>query len=77
MPELSRHLRPATLASARKTIERYAEFAAWHSARLCRPVFSLAFEELLACPGEHITGLAEFVGCANFSKIEAATRLAG
>lgn len=77
MPELSRHLRPATLASARRTIERYAEFAAWHAAHLDRPVFSLVFEELLTLPKKRIAGLASFVGCADSTKIETAARLVG
>jgi hypothetical protein len=75
MPELARQLRPGTLASARKTIERYAGFAAWHAAHLDLPVLTLAFEELLAVPQEHVARLAAFVGNRNDSRIAAAIRL--
>lgn len=77
MPELARQLRAGTLASAKKTIERYAGFAAWHAAHLDLPVLTLAFEELLAAPQEHVTRLAAFVGNRNESRIAAATRLVG
>lgn len=77
MPELSRLLRPRTLASAKKTIGRYAEFAAWHAQHLGLPVFALSFEELLAHPSKHVGNLAAFVGCGNDSEIESTVRLVG
>ena len=77
MPELSRLLRPRTLASAKKTIGRYAEFAAWHAQHLGLPVFALSFEELLAHPSEHVGNLAAFVGCGKDQVIESAVSLVG
>ena len=75
MPELARQLRPVTLASAKRTIERYAGFAAWHAAHLDLPVLTLAFEELIAAPQEHVARLAAFVGNRSDSRIASAARL--
>jgi hypothetical protein len=75
MPELARQLRPGTLASARKTIERYAGFAAWHAAHLDLPVFTMVFEDLMARPMERVARLAEFVGNRNDFQMASAARL--
>jgi hypothetical protein len=75
MPELAKHLRPATLPSARKTIRRYVELAEWHAAHSGQQVFSLAYEDLLSIPHERIAALANFVGCKEGTQIEAAIRL--
>ncbi|MBE7423967.1 MAG: sulfotransferase [Zoogloeaceae bacterium] len=75
MPELARQLRPGTLSSAKKTIERYAGLAAWHATHLDLPVLTLAFEELLAAPHEHVVRLAAFVGNRDNARVAAAARL--
>lgn len=75
MPELARQLRSGTLASAKETIDRYAEFASWHAEHLDRPVFRINFEDLLASPVGRITDLARFIGGGNDARIEAAIRL--
>lgn len=77
MPELSRLLQPRTLFSARRTIDRYAEYAAWHAQHLGVPVFVLSFEDLLAHPSKHVGELAVFASCGKVQEIEAAVGLVG
>ena len=74
MPELARQMTERTPESARATLERYAEFAAWHAGNLCVPHFTLRYEELLANPREHIAMLADFIGAGGQRRIEAARR---
>jgi hypothetical protein len=77
MPELAELLCPKTLIAARKTIARYAEFAAWQAEHLGLPVFTLSFEELLAHPARQVAGLAAFAGCGDRPLIEASAGLVG
>ncbi|MEZ5614963.1 MAG: sulfotransferase [Rhodocyclaceae bacterium] len=77
MPELSRQLHPRTLASAKKTVDRYAEFAAWHAQHLGLPVLALPFEDLLAQPAVLVGKLAEFVGNQSGAEIASAIDVVG
>jgi hypothetical protein len=74
MPELARQMAKRTPESARATLERYAEFAAWHAGDLGVPHFALRYEDLLANPHEHIAMLADFIGAGGKRRIEAARR---
>ncbi len=74
MPELARQMTERTPESARATLERYAEFAAWHAGNLGLPQIALRYEDLLSDPRENIAMLADFIGAGSQRRIEAARR---
>ncbi|MBI5793358.1 MAG: hypothetical protein HZA63_17985 [Rhodocyclales bacterium] len=74
MPELARQMAKRTPESARATLARYAELAAWHAENIGAPHFTLRYDDLLASPQEHIAALAAFIGAGSRRRIEAARR---
>lgn len=74
MPELARQMAERTPESARATLERYAEFAAWHAGNLGLPQIALRYEDLLSDPRKNIAMLADFIGAGSQRRIEAARR---
>ena len=72
MPELSRQLSDRTLESARTTVIRYAELAAWHTQNLGIPSFTFSYDTLLGSPRKCVGDLADFIHIGSKRRIEAA-----